>query len=263
MLMHHVALVSIVPDISLAEVAIVAAAIQKQVARDLAPTWDVTATVAAYARVEDVPAGDWLVTVGADAGRATGVHLDRDGLPYALVEPGEHWSLVASHECLEMLVNPFGDRFMKGPSLREGHGPVDYLLEICDPSQAAEHAYTIDGVLVSDFYTPAFFAGPTPAARYSHTDAIEAPLRILPGGYLTWHDPATDHWWLDTFLRDPKESPRDLGVVERTRSSARAMLYDLSPRPLHTTPRPHEPAFAVAAAKTAAARAATPRKRRV
>lgn len=261
--MHHVAMVSIVPEVSLAEVAIVAAAIQKQVARDLAPAWDVTATVAAYANVEDVPAGDWLITIGADAGRATGVHLDRDGLPYALVEPGEHWSLVASHECLEMLVNPLGERFMTGPSPRENHVPVEYLLEICDPCQAVEYAYTRDGVLLSDFYTPAFFAAaPAAETRYSHTGAVPAPLRVLPGGYLTWHDPATDHWWLDTFLRDPKEPPRDLGVVERAAPSARAMLYALSPRPLHTTPRPHEPAFAIAAARTAAARAATPRKRR-
>lgn len=254
MQIHHVAFVSSTPDIGLAEVAIVAAAIQKQVVRDLAPLWDLAGTVSAFARVEDVPKDDWLVLIGGDAGPANGVHLDKDGVPYGVVEPGEHWSLVASHECLEMLVNPFGDRVLPGASVKAGQGQVEYLVEICDPSQDPSHAYTIDGVLVSDFYTPAFLdAEATVGGRYSFTGAITAPRQILPGGYLSWRDPATDHWWQDTFLRDPKPPPRDLGIVERARETARAMIYRATPEPMHALPRPGQRAHAAAQALRRAA----------
>ena len=55
MLVRQVALVPEGVDIDLAEIARVAAALQKQVTRDFSPLWQVNATVDGFASLEDVP----------------------------------------------------------------------------------------------------------------------------------------------------------------------------------------------------------------
>jgi hypothetical protein len=65
---------------------------------------------------------------------------------------------------------------------------VKYLVEVCDPCQAMW--YPVNGVPVSDFYTPRYFDPVSvDRSRYSFTGAIERPLQILDGGYLSWIDP--------------------------------------------------------------------------
>ena len=47
----------------------------------------------------------------------------------------------------------------------------------------ADFAYAIDGVLVSDFYTPVYFqAHRTLGAKYDFTGHIEQPRQVLRGG---------------------------------------------------------------------------------
>ena len=53
----HIALVSITKEVTLAQLAPVSAAIQKQVSRDFGPMWNVEATVDAFDKLEDVPVG--------------------------------------------------------------------------------------------------------------------------------------------------------------------------------------------------------------
>jgi hypothetical protein len=57
----HIALVSITKEVTLANLAPVSAAIQKQVSRDFGPMWNVEATVDAFDKLEDVPIGYWHV----------------------------------------------------------------------------------------------------------------------------------------------------------------------------------------------------------
>jgi len=53
----------------------------------------------------------------------------------------------------------------------------------------------VNGVLVSDFYTPDFFDPITVASvRYSFTGAIKSPRSVLKNGYISWNDPITRHW---------------------------------------------------------------------
>jgi hypothetical protein len=119
---------------------------------------------------------------------AAGYHQTHDdGTPYALVLYGPTWSLTASHECLEMLADPFASQKKTGPSLRPDQGRVDYLMEICDPCEDPAYAYSVNGVTVSDFYTPHYFDPvAAPSGRYSYSGAIRQPLQILPNGYLSW-----------------------------------------------------------------------------
>jgi hypothetical protein len=226
MLLSQVALVSEIDEISASELTRVSAALQKQALRDFGPVWEVEATVDAFVRLDDVPLGYWPIVVEHDIGfsGAAGIHLDKDGQPFALVQYSDSWSLTASHECLEMLADPFGDRLVAGDSIKEDQGRVEYLVEVCDPSEAQEYAYTANGILVSDFYTPRFF-DPVAASgvRYSFSGRIDAPRKILKGGYVSWHDPVSDHWWQQTWFGDEPRF-RDLGVFERGRQSLREMV---------------------------------------
>jgi hypothetical protein len=82
-LIRQLALVSESDQISSSDVMSVAAALQKQASRDLAPIWDISATVDAFDKLEDVPLGYWPMIVRDDIGMpgAAGVHEDKDGQP--------------------------------------------------------------------------------------------------------------------------------------------------------------------------------------
>ena len=180
----------------------VAAAIAKQVLKDFGPIWNVTATVDAFGRMEDVPLDYWPIIVQEDVQGAAGYHEDDNGQPFALVEFDKEWSLTASHECLEMLADPFGRRLRAGKvpdqaiAVGVKAGRVNFLVEVCDPSEDIAYAYQVNGVTVSDFYTPFYFDPVTaPGVRYSFTGAIDAPRKVLPGGYLSWRDSVSGHWF--------------------------------------------------------------------
>lgn len=226
MLILQVALVSDTRSLKASELTRVAAAIQKQAVRDFAPIWEVRATVDPFVRLEDVPIGYWPIVVRDDIKTegAAGIHLDKEGQPFALVQYDESWSLTASHECLEMLADPFGNRLIAGKSVKPRQGRVEYLVEVCDPSEAADFAYSVNGVTVSDFYTPNFF-DPHQASgvRYSYTGAIKSPREVLRDGYLSWHHPPSDHWWQQQWFGAQKQF-EDLGVLEKDAQSIRAHI---------------------------------------
>ena len=229
----NLALVSEVDDHDPSDVARVAAALQRQATRDFGSIWDMCATVDAFPRLEDVPLGYQPMIIRDDIGfeGAAGVHLDKDGQPFALITYGDSWSLTASHEMLEMLADPSGNRVIPGRSPKRGQGRVEFLVEVCDPSEAAEFGYTVNDILVSDFYTPRFFE-PRRAdgVRYSFTGAITRPREVLRGGYLSWHDPVSDHWWQQVWFGQRKEY-RDLGVFEASMQSLRAEIDMRTPHP--------------------------------
>jgi hypothetical protein len=226
MLPLYLALVSESASVSPGELTRVAAALEKQVARDFAPIWEVTATLSAFTDLEDMPTDYCPLIVMDDIGvsGAAGIHLDKNGQPFALIQYSPSWSLTASHETLELLADPFGNRLVAGPSPMEGQGRVEFLLEVCDPSEAAEFSYTVNGVMVSDFITPHYHdPAQAPGVRYSYTGAISSPREVLKGGYLSWHDPVSDHWWQVVYFGDQPEF-RDLGVLGQLTGSIRSWI---------------------------------------
>ncbi|MEO6028377.1 MAG: hypothetical protein ABIR79_16045 [Candidatus Binatia bacterium] len=215
MLLQQIALVSQSKAITLAQLNVASAALQKQVARDLRPIWQLNATVDAFASLDDVPLGYWpIVMMDKIPFPAQGIHLNKkNGDPFALVEVSNNWTLTTSHECLEMLVDPSGNRTVASNSVKPGQGRVSYLVEVCDPSEAAKFAYTVNGVLLSDFYTPEFFDPvPSNGVRYSFVGAITQPREVLDGGYLSWFDPASGHAF-QIFVAGSKKTFKDLGAV--------------------------------------------------
>ncbi len=203
MLLHRsptVALVSASRHIDFTAVTAVAAALQHQVIEDYQPVWGGTATVIAVQSVKQVPHYAWPVIVVDQnlGGGALGYHVDQNNRPYALVEATASWTLTASHELLEMLADPWGNRKQIAQSLNPSRFPgnLQYLIELCDPCEAPAFAYTKGGVPVSDFITPEFYdAVPQANASYSFRRNIKHPLQILDGGYISFLDPNTGRWF--------------------------------------------------------------------
>jgi hypothetical protein len=213
-LIDYVALVSLTRTISTSNLLQVGAAVQKQVTRDFSPLWGIRATVDVFERLEDVP-NDYhpvvlfgepdellpqlefnIGDIGAarlveqfQAGRLGGIHLNAfTRQPFSLIKVEDGWSVAVSHEILEMLADPFGNRLIGAAHLLDPEERVKYLVEVCDPVQTV--GYTVNGWIVSDFYTPRFFDPVhNPAAFYSFTGAIERPLQLIEGGYISWIDP--------------------------------------------------------------------------
>jgi len=196
MLTHHIALVDDTGRIDAGLLSQTAAALQTQAMRDLAPIWKKEATVTYFPHLEHVPPGFWPIILSDKINQRSdaGYHTDKNHQPFALVAFDKSWQLTCSHEMCEMLVDPWGNRLHTAPGPRGGY--VQYLVEVCDPCEDASCAYEINGIQVSDFYTPHFF-DPSKSAgvRYSFTGSITSPLTVKSNGYLSWHDPKNGKWY--------------------------------------------------------------------
>ena len=102
----HIALVSITKEVTLAHLAPVSAAIQKQISRDFGPMWNVEATVDALDKLEDVPIGYWHVLLQDELPNgAAGLHIrDDNKQPFALVALTTNWPVFT--EILQMNPKP-------------------------------------------------------------------------------------------------------------------------------------------------------------
>ena len=208
-----------------------AVALNLQVTRDLPQFWPMTATVMYLPNPKKLPAGVWPVqlvkTLPPDEG---GFHSDRHKQPYSKVIAAKDdptWTIDASHEILEMLVDPYGNRMQSSVAIeivddriRDGVGQYGYLVEACDPCEANDYAYTINGIAVSDFITPHYYDPmATAGTRYSFTGALGGPRQILPGGYISWVNTEMDEWqqlmWVDS---SKPPSIHNLGKADSSKS---------------------------------------------
>ena len=199
--------------------AAVAAALNVQVTHDLPQFWPVSATVSYLPNHREVPQGVWPVQLVKSLPPGEGgYHTTRRNQPYAKViaTPGsDEWTVDASHETIEMLVDPAGNRLQTSTAIaivdnkiEDSTGQFEYLVEACDPCEADPYTYQIAGVTVSDFLTPHFYdLNAAPGARYSFTGAITAPRQILPGGYISWIDPETNEVQQILWV-DPTQAPQ-------------------------------------------------------
>lgn len=191
-------------DVSLVQA--VAAALNVQVTRDLPQYWNVQATVQYLGSPKKIPAGVWPVQLVASLPPGEGgFHLDKHNQPYAKViatPDDDSWSIDAAHETIEMLIDPSGNKMQSSISIeiasngvQDGTGQFNYLVEACDPCEANNFGYDIQGILVSDFITPHYY-DPTviQGTRYSFNGTITAPRQLLKGGYISFIDQESDEW---------------------------------------------------------------------
>ncbi len=261
-LIAHLALVSETTSVGVSELTRVSAALQKQVTRDLTQHWEVQGTVDPFVSLNDVPPGYWPIIIRDDIRQdALGVHCDDTGQPLALITAGLDWSVTASHEALEMLVDPYGNTRIAGQSVSPDQGRVEYLVEVSDP--VSGKWYQVNGVKVSDFYTRRFF-DPVQAAgvQYSFMGNLTAPRQIIFGGYLTWFEPVHGEWWQQSWFSGNQPVIRNIGPVQKTTCGMRSTIDRLTQQHRRSvsdeimrpeTPEAERAAQAVAAASKAKA----------
>jgi hypothetical protein len=159
------------------------AALAKQLERDFVPIWGYPAKLRVTQKPEPE---DWQVVFldDADAADALGYHdITKDGQPVSKVfvkttiQAGEKVSVTASHELLEMMIDPGAQMWAQNAN------GWFHAYEMCDAVEA--EVYDIDGIAVCDFVYPSFFESwhAPHAVQFDHLERVTQPYQTLPKGY--------------------------------------------------------------------------------
>ena len=162
------------------------AALQKFVTDYVAPVWG---TPARLARASGFRKGAWAVALldTADQANALAYHeLTPDGLPLSKVfvktiaDAGASLSVAASHELVEMLVDPAINLLSLGPDPKAA-----YAYESADPVEAESLGFKVNGFLMTDFVYPSYFENfhKPNSTKFDQRGKVTKPFQILPGGY--------------------------------------------------------------------------------
>jgi hypothetical protein len=160
------------------------AAMQVYVNDFIAPIWGTPATLV---RSDDFLKGAWAVVFLDDSDQAGTLafhDLTDEGLPLAKVfvrttlANGDLVSVSASHELVEMLVDPAINMMTTGPDPARV-----YAYESADPVEAL--SFPVNGVPMSDFVYPSYFENfhKPHAVRFDQMNAVSQPFEILKDGY--------------------------------------------------------------------------------
>jgi hypothetical protein len=159
------------------------AALQRQMEQHFVPIWGYPAKL----YITDKPKSDeWQMAFldDADAANALGYHdLTKDGQPISKVfvkttiAAGQKVSVTASHELLEMIIDPGAQLWAQHTDGRF------YAYEMCDAVEDEE--YVIDGISVSDFVHPSFFESwhQPRSVQFDHLRKVSQPFQTLQNGY--------------------------------------------------------------------------------
>ncbi|HLZ08527.1 MAG TPA: hypothetical protein VKT80_08070 [Chloroflexota bacterium] len=227
--------------VSNAEFSATVHAVARQVNQDFAPLWGMDADVRGVAMKRDskpnpeLTMSDVILYVGEldddpqKVANAVGYHdLNNKGIPYGFVftdiaaKTGDKWSTTLSHEVLELLADPDVNLLVVGPNPKNPKGVALRSYEVCDPVQA--DSYDIDGISVSNFVTPLYFAR-LPSPTTTRTNYLNLGLDrfgVRPGGYFSYFDLATKKW-NDVFGHGAEARQRAkeiLGIARRMRRHA-------------------------------------------
>lgn len=182
--------------------------LQTQFDRDFVPAWERTGKVhpvkvsfADVHAIQHLPARSWPLFFNKhsrDPG-ALGWHTDNNaGLVFSRVFVGDcirfglNWHTTASHEALEIALNPHVNRVWRMPTGRLA------ALEAADAVEADDLAYDIGGFMMSNFVLPYYFStdrrGP-----FDFRKILKAPCPALTaGGYQSVTDAGGD--WIQKTL---------------------------------------------------------------
>jgi len=160
------------------------AAMQAYVDRYVVPIWD---TPAKLIKTTGFVKNAWAMVFldNADQPGALAYHdLTPDGLPLAKVfvkttlKNGDLVSVSASHELVEMLVDPAINMMTTGPDPK-----IIYAYESADPVE--DLSFSVNGIPMSDFVYPAYFEAfhKAGSVRFDHLNKVTKPFQILSGGY--------------------------------------------------------------------------------
>jgi hypothetical protein len=159
-------------------------AMQAYVDRYVAPVWGAPARLVVS---KGFRKNAWAMVFLDDADQpgALAYHdLTPSGLPLAKVfvkttlANGDLVSVSASHELVEMLVDPAINLMSTGPDPK-----VVYAYESADPVE--ELRFNVNGIAMSDFVYPSYFEGfhKPGSVPFDQMRAVSRPFEILKGGY--------------------------------------------------------------------------------
>jgi hypothetical protein len=206
------------------EIKSVVHALQVQVTRDFFPIWGINANLTFYPKGAAVPATSWqfLFLDDADQAGALGYHdLTSTGLPLAkifcvtTVQDGGKWSVTASHEMMEMLVDPY----LELCSFNQTGNTVGilYAYEVADPVEDDSSGYNVGGVRVSNFVYPEWFEADA-TGKVDFLGECAAPFTLLSNGYVSsFAVTPTTRGWTQTF-------GQQRAIADRMISKARLAL---------------------------------------
>lgn len=159
-------------------------AMQIYIDKHIVPVWG---TKAKLVKSTDFIPGAWAIVFLDDADQpgALAYHdLTPDGLPESKVfvrttiENGDLVSVSASHELVEMLIDPAINLMTTGPDPK-----AVYAYESADPVEAL--SFPVNGIPMSDFIYPAYFEDfhAPGSVAFDHLGKVSKPFEILDGGY--------------------------------------------------------------------------------
>ena len=160
------------------------AAMQAYVVNNVAPIWG---TPANLVKTDDFQSGAWAMVFldNADQAGALAYHdLTPDGLPQSRVfvkttlDNNDLVSVSASHELVEMLVDPAINMLTTGPDRT-----TVYAYESADPVEAL--SFDVNGIKMSDFVYPSYFEDfrQPNSVQFDQMNQVNQPFQILAGGY--------------------------------------------------------------------------------
>jgi hypothetical protein len=162
-------------------------AFQTQWNRDLAPMWDLEdAQFSWNENTQPPPAASWWIVFLDDSDQANALayhDLTDKGLPLSkvfvktIVADNSNVSVGATHEICEMAVDPTINL------AAQDNGGTFWAYEVCDPVEDEQYGYSINGVLVTDFVTPAWFGFKSAQGPLDFQQHVTAPFQILTTGY--------------------------------------------------------------------------------
>lgn len=198
------------------QVKVVIPALQKQVSLDFNAYWQRDATLIFVGKDAALVESWWQIVIvdDPDQAGALGYHeLSQQGTPLGKVfarldlQQGTSWTVTLSHELLEMLADPWINVCAEGPDGRI------YAYEVSDAVESDAFGYEIDGILVSDFVTPAWFQ-PAAGKKVDFKDRIQTPLELGAGGYISVIGP--NGWTQLTAQGLNFKSVRQEAAIEKT-----------------------------------------------
>src|SRR3954469_12476309 len=160
------------------------AAMQAYVNQHVAPVWG---TPAKLVKTTGFVKDAWAIVFldNADQAGALAYHdLTPEGLPLSKVfvrttiQNGDLVSVSASHELVEMLVDPAINLMSTGPDPK-----AMYAYESADPVEAL--TFNVNGIPMSDFVYPSYFEDFRKAGsvKFDQMGKVKRPFQILSGGY--------------------------------------------------------------------------------
>jgi len=226
-----------------ADIIPVVEALQQQVNGDFGAVWGVNALLNIVPSGAQPAPGSWWLTIldDADQAGALGYHdLTSEGLPLSKIfaatdlKYGNSWSVTASHELLEMLVDPNINLTVLVQTDSQTAGSL-YAYEVCDACEDDSFGYKIGNVLVSDFVYPSWFETfrAEGSTQFDYGKNINKPLELIKGGYIGTFVINSGTGWQQITADKKLSDTRNRGAVG-TRRERRA-----TPRMLWVNSSPH------------------------